>query len=217
VILKRCKKCGGIKPIGSFVKDRRAKNGRRNKCCECYNEGKRTYRANNIEKVLKREAAWRIKNKDKENQKHKKWRVENKEKVKLKLLKWRRNNPEYMKNWLKKPKRKLGNSISSAMYFSLKNNKSGRHWENLVGYTARDLMKHLERQFVDGMSWENYGKWHVDHKIPISAFNYTKPEHSDFKRCWGLKNLQPLWAKENISKGAKLSKPFQPTLLMESH
>ena len=62
------------------------------------------------------------------------------------------------------------------------------------------------------MIWGNYGDWHIDHKIPISAFNFTKPEHEDFKRCWALSNLQPLWAKDNISKNAKLEKHFQPSL-----
>jgi hypothetical protein len=66
------------------------------------------------------------------------------------------------------------------------------------------------------MTWGNYGQWHVDHKIPISAFNYETPDDIDFKRCWALKNLRPMWAKENISKGAKLDKPFQPALALSA-
>jgi hypothetical protein len=63
------------------------------------------------------------------------------------------------------------------------------------------------------MSWENHGTvWHIDHIIPKSVFNYTDAEHIDFKRCWALKNLQPLWAGENMSKGDSLVKPFQPSL-----
>ena len=62
------------------------------------------------------------------------------------------------------------------------------------------------------MTWDNYGKWHIDHIVPISVFNYTKTEHEDFKRCWALGNLRPLWAFDNISKGAKLEKHFQPYL-----
>ena len=58
------------------------------------------------------------------------------------------------------------------------------------------------------------GEWHIDHIIPKSVFNFTKPEHEDFKRCWALKNLQPLWAEENISKFNKLDKHFQPTLAL---
>jgi hypothetical protein len=72
--------------------------------------------------------------------------------------------------------------------------------------------RHLEKQFLPGMSWENMGEWHIDHKIPIAAFNFEKPEDIDFKRCWALKNLQPLWKSENCIKGAKIDKPFQPSL-----
>jgi 5-methylcytosine-specific restriction endonuclease McrA len=65
------------------------------------------------------------------------------------------------------------------------------------------------------MTWENYGsEWHLDHKIPLSVHNFTKPEHSDFKKAWSLKNLQPLWAEDNLKKNAKLNKPFQPSLLL---
>jgi len=63
------------------------------------------------------------------------------------------------------------------------------------------------------MTWDNYGKWHIDHVIPTSVFNFEKPEDDDFKRCWSLQNLQPLWALDNIKKGNKLEKPFQPKLI----
>jgi hypothetical protein len=62
------------------------------------------------------------------------------------------------------------------------------------------------------MTWENYGDWHIDHKIPVSAFNFSKASDIDFKRCWKLSNLQPLWAAQNVSKGNKLERPFQPSL-----
>jgi len=90
--------------------------------------------------------------------------------------------------------------------------KKGRGWEQLVGYTIKDLMKHLQKRFTDGMSWDNYGEWHIDHIIPVSKFNFTSTDDFDFKRCWALSNLQPLWAGENMKKHAKYSKSFQPSL-----
>jgi len=59
------------------------------------------------------------------------------------------------------------------------------------------MLKNILKTFEPWMSWKNYGKdgWEIDHKIPISVFNFTKPEHRDFKRCWALKNLQPLKSK----------------------
>lgn len=94
--------------------------------------------------------------------------------------------------------------------------KKERGWESLVGYSIKDLMKHLQKQFIDGISWENYGEWHIDHIIPVSKFNFTSIDDFDFKRCWALSNLQPLWASENIRKHAKYSKPFQPSLKLEN-
>jgi hypothetical protein len=102
--------------------------------------------------------------------------------------------------------------MRSGITDSLRNNKNGCHWENLVGYTLSDLKDHLQKKFLPGMNWENYGKWHVDYIVPISAFNFNKSEHLDFKRCWALKNLRPLWAKENLRKGNKINQPFQPSL-----
>lgn len=87
-------------------------------------------------------------------------------------------------------------------------------WESLVGYTAADLMARLECRFQPGMSWNNYGEWHIDHIVPITAFNFTTAEDFDFKRCWALNNLQPLWADDNVHKGAKISGHFQPALVI---
>lgn len=62
-------------------------------------------------------------------------------------------------------------------------------------------MEHLQAQFKLGMSWGNYGEWHIDHLIPISASDFTSYDDASFKKCWALSNLQPLWATENLSKG----------------
>lgn len=113
-------------------------------------------------------------------------------------------------------KLRLNRNMASVVWYSLKGSKNGLKWESLVGYTVNELAKHLEKQFRDGMVWGNYGKsgWVIDHKTPIKVFNFTKPEHKDFKRCWALKNLQPLWIGDNCSKGASLDKHFQPSLLL---
>lgn len=113
------------------------------------------------------------------------------------------------------PKARIDRSMSGGIYKSItEGSKARRSWESLVGYTAAELMAHLERQFLPGMTWGNYGRggWHIDHVIPRSAFNYETPEDIDFKRCWALENLQPLWEFDNLSKGAKLDAPFQPSL-----
>jgi hypothetical protein len=73
---------------------------------------------------------------------------------------------------------------------------------DLVGCTVQELMAHLERQFAVGMSWENMGEWHIDHVRPCASFDLTDLEQQ--KDCFHWSNLQPLWAEENIRKGAKL-------------
>jgi hypothetical protein len=75
--------------------------------------------------------------------------------------------------------------------------------ESLLGYTIAELRTHLERQFLPGMSWHNMGKWHIDHIVPLASFTITGPDDPELKRAWALPNLRPLWARDNIAKGAK--------------
>lgn len=116
---------------------------------------------------------------------------------------------------------KLHTSMRSAICVSLKGNKKGRAWESLVGYTTKQLKKHLEKQFANGMSWDNHGKctkgnaiptWHIDHIIPKSAFNITSVDDFDFKRCWSLSNPRPMWGVENCRKSKSILYPFQFSL-----
>lgn len=110
------------------------------------------------------------------------------------------------------PKGKLRDYLSNKIRRSLKDGKGGRHWEELVGYSVNELKARIEKGFLPGMNWENYGQWHIDHIIPIAVFNFDSPEDIDFKRCWNLNNLRPLWGRENQRKGNRLSQYFQPAL-----
>ena len=73
----------------------------------------------------------------------------------------------------------------------------------LLGCDRDFFLKHLESQFTEGMTWQNYGMhgWHVDHKKPCAAFNLL--EESEQKECFHYSNLQPLWAKDNLSKSSR--------------
>ena len=128
-----------------------------------------------------------------------------------------KRNPKY-DNQYRKDRRKrdanfnLNHKMRVVIGRALKGNKSGRKWETLVGYSLNDLLKRLNETMPKGYTWQDFleGKLHIDHKIPKSVFNFTKPEHIDFKRCWALNNLQLLPARENMVKHDKLSRPFQP-------
>lgn len=113
----------------------------------------------------------------------------------------RKNNPFY----------RLNDYIRREIWFSLNKQKNNMHWEGLVGYTLEDLKQHLEKQFKDGMNWNNYGPyWHIDHRIPQSWFSFESYEDKGFKECWSLDNLQPKKAYEN--RNIKKNKYTEPTL-----
>lgn len=73
-----------------------------------------------------------------------------------------------------------------------------------IGCTPEELAKHLESQFKDGMTWDNYGKWEIDHIYPISKAKTLE----DVKRLSHYKNLQPLWAKDNREKSNKIAAKY---------
>jgi hypothetical protein len=83
-------------------------------------------------------------------------------------------------------------------------NKNGSTF-SLLGYSANDLIKHLESKFQLGMTWDNYGVngWEIDHITPDSWFEYSSIKDQGFKDSWALNNLQPMWASLNRSKGAR--------------
>ncbi len=114
----------------------------------------------------------------------------------------RRYHRQYFKQLRKEsPKFRLNDNIRVAIYKALKGKKAGRHWENLVDYTLQDLIKHLEIRFDNRMNWQNYGSyWSIDHIKPKSLFNYSLTEDKEFKKCWSLKNLQPLEKIANLRK-----------------
>ena len=97
----------------------------------------------------------------------------------------------------------LKGRMSAGVANSLRDGKNGRSWEALVGYAATDLMAHLERQFLPGMTWSNRNRWHIDHIVPVSSFEFTTPDCPGFKAAWALTNLRPLWATDNVRKSAK--------------
>jgi hypothetical protein len=68
----------------------------------------------------------------------------------------------------------------------------------LLGCTRDELRLHLERQWTEGMTWENYGEWHIDHIRPCASFNLLDPEQ--VVACFHYSNLQPLWARDNQRK-----------------
>lgn len=80
----------------------------------------------------------------------------------------------------------------------------GFSWARLFPYTQECVARHIEAQFLPGMGWHNRTDWHIDHKRPVAAFEIPQAQSNEFAECFALGNLQPLWATDNIKKGAKI-------------
>jgi len=228
---KRCLNCGKIKTLSEFPTHPTMSGGYRNQCKVCVRERYKRWKEKNDDRIKEYGRKQYKFNKDKRKQYYKKWKEENLEKTKEYGRKYRTEHPGLSRQWnLENPKRRreinrkarkkkiltpkdiINYRMKVAIRKSLGGNKKNRKWESLVGYTARELKKHLEGQFIDGMTWDRLmmGEIHIDHKIPKSVFNFSTPEDIDFKRCWALENLQPMWAIENMLKSDKLDMDFQP-------
>lgn len=121
---------------------------------------------------------------------------------------WLKDHPKYMSQWMKNKREtdtsfKLNHYLSSRLHTAL---KGKRQSDTLVSYTGCSLLylkQHIENKFVEGMNWDNYGKWHIDHIKPVSLFDLKDEEQ--IKKCWNYNNLQPLWALDNIKKSNKIN------------
>lgn len=158
---------------------------------------------------------YREKNKDKLNEYHKQWSKTNRKELREYHSIWRDKNRThvnektrlwYLNRRRTDPSFKLKCNTRTALWTCLKERNVAKYRSTflLLGYSIEELMSHLEGLFTDGMTWDNYGKWHVDHKIPMVSFSFESTDDKEFKECWCLNNLQPLWADDNLSKGTKL-------------
>lgn len=201
MVVRRCTKCGIVKELSEFHNKKGLPQGKRAQCKAC---------------VLAQNKEWQKAHPQKKADNERNWRARNPEKMREYLRKWKKRNHEKVAEWDRisrnTPRNRLDGRMKSAIRQALSGRKSGRTWESIVGYSLTDLMRHLESKFKDGMSWDNIGSWQIDHIIPRSAFSYETSRDIDFKICWSLKNLQPLWAEDNNAKNCKLDKPYQPSL-----
>jgi hypothetical protein len=104
------------------------------------------------------------------------------------------------------PKYKLRMTMKRWMNKKVKGTRISRKWSDVLGWQPTELKAHIEKQFRPGMRWENYGEWHIDHITPVKAFTFSTPNDPEFRQCYALANLQPLWADENQSKGARVTR-----------
>jgi hypothetical protein len=151
----------------------------------------------NKEKILEYQKEYYSLNKEYIKDRVKKYRLNNKIKIREMKRKWK------LKNWKQNEEFRLKENLRHRIYMALKGTVKSKKTMDLLGTSIDNLWIHLEKTFKPGMTKNNYGKiWQIDHKIPCAAFDLTKPEEQ--AKCFHYTNLQALFAKENLSKGAKL-------------
>jgi hypothetical protein len=153
--------------------------------------------------------------KKRKSENHKKWAEQNKEHLNNYIKEYREKNVDKIRKIKRDyernrkhndPTYKLIANFRTAIYTVLKENNMDKygHYFDILRYSPEELVVHLENQFTEGMEWDNYGEWHVDHRLPITSFKFKEVGDNEFMRCWELNNLQPMWGDENISKSNKV-------------
>ena len=194
--MKICNKCKIEKPFNEFSKSKRLKDGLQKECINCVNKYNKEYYLKNKDKIKINVLNYSKENYKKITEKNKVYYLKNKDKIIKKTSSYRKEriSNDYLF--------KLICLARTRIWQSFKNNgftKSSKTYK-LLGCTFEEFKEHLEKQFKDGMSWENQGKWHLDHIHPVSL---AKTEEEIIKLNH-YTNFQPLWAEENIRKGNRL-------------
>jgi hypothetical protein len=143
---------------------------------------------------------YRKKNREKINQKIREWYYKNKDRVRANQRIYEREGA-YRNSLHFKIKDGMRKRILEVL--KRDGGKKTQRTMKLVGCTVEELKQHIEKKFKPGMSWKKRHLFHIDHIIPCASFDLTKL--SQQKKCFHYTNLQPLWAIDNIKKGAKLN------------
>lgn len=214
-VTSKCKPCAIVKSrqwyIENIDRHKAAAKAYREKHKEKLLQVAKEFAINNPEKVKAYKANWKKRNPEIVRKHARDGYYKNIESIKKRKKQYLLNNKDKTNAYIKKrrsnPSIRLNDSIGNQLRALLRGKKKGKKWIEIVGYTISDLMNRMQEQFKDGMSFDNYGEWHIDHIRPIASFDFSETPLETAKECWALSNLQPLWAIENIKKGAKWQLP----------
>ena len=232
-ITKKCTKCGEEKPatLDYFHAYKRSTDGVRSACKVCRakdnaarNEEitakKREYYAKNKERllVITRESYAKNAEKRRAYARDQHWKNRDRNIRRMQEM-WNEKRDILNERRRQKAREKYNILYGNDLVYTLKhrvgalirrtlrfNKKKDGKMKEILGFTVDELRQHIENQFSEGMDWDKFlrGEIHLDHKIPIIFFKPQSVDDPAFKKCWALSNLQPLWAKENLSKGGKI-------------
>ena len=207
MVTKTCTKCKINKVLDEFHNSSKGKFGKVSKCKTCVLE----YQNERKEIKRKYDKNYRLKNKDKIDKRITEYNQKNKDLVSARKLNWYRKNKERINKKINIRKKEDPIFKLKTLYRSKLNKILGSKKEKtflLIGCSPEELKSHIERQFKDGMCWENHGTlgWHIDHIIPLSS---GKNKY-ELERLCHYTNLQPLWWFENLEKRDKLPLSHNP-------
>lgn len=197
ITLKTCSKCKEEKESSNFCKNKSRRDGLHHACKSCVKK----INADNKNYFAEYSKKWELENKDKRR-----------EQKRLIQKKWIKNHPNYNNEYIAKRKivddvYRLGFRVRGLIRKAIirRGYSKSKKTESILGCSIAQFAVHIESQFKDGMSWDKIESIHLDHIIPVSS---AKTE-IDVITLNHYLNLRPLWAKENILKGAKLPAPIQ--------
>lgn len=227
--MKACTRCHLAKPTDEYNRDASRSDGLMKWCRTCHKAQRaKNYQANRTARLAKCKE-WREKNPEKQRAAVKRWTLANKDRVAAcrarYLPKKRKQSRDYYQINRERilertraryhahrceiyarrkanAKIRIATALRIRLHGALRRRSKRGSAVRLLGCSVVDLISHLERLFQPGMSWQNYGRagWHIDHIVPLSSFDLTDPDQ--LAKACHYTNLQPLWAKENLSKGA---------------
>lgn len=169
---KICSICLKIKPIDDFNKNKYKKDGHRPECKICQSKKGKEYCLGNVDKL-------------------KQYRLNNKNKINLDRKIKRETDINY----------KITCNLRTRLWSAIKNDYKTGSAVNDLGCTIDFFKIYIESKFEQGMSWDNWGRetWHLDHIEPLSSFDLSN--RKEFLIAVNYKNIQPMWFKDNLSKG----------------
>lgn len=190
--IKKCTRCDKEKELDQFFKDKSKSDGHRPDCKKCSNYQIKNYQKINKNKISKNKAIYYIKNKKKISLNHKKYYIKNRKSILKQVAKYAKNKRNIDIRF------KIKSNLRTRISKILTRGSKSLSTMFLIGCEIDYLMFHIQEQFTNGMSWDNYGDWHIDHKLSCASFDLSDPKQQ--KICFNYKNLQPLWALDNLRK-----------------
>ena len=219
---KICPKCQVEKPLNSefFHRNKASKSGFHGKCKTCRVAEKKEWELKNADKIKSYSESYYKENKEAISTRRKVWYAENAETIRpIEAAKQREirktdKHKAYKANYRKE--HRVEENMRSALCNCVAGRQKNSKTFEYIGMTVEEFRTYLSSLWTEGMNWDNYGNpygdhtycWHIDHITPLTHFSFSsltghKLEQA-LHKAWHYSNLQPLWAKENISKGGRL-------------